>query len=236
MVSRVLKEIDPLRREALFQPTTSMQVDETTFNCYFNNVQSLRKNFANFASELNSVKCQLIFLVETWLDETDHSSLFSLAGYCMHRDDFILNGRARQHAGIVCYTRTNFQPVISFLKLNSMHFCVVTVGDVTWVCVHRRPSCTSLVELKDAFSTVFENIASLSVIIIGDFNDDALKHTAFANWMRSKGLEIQIEEPTTDAETALDLVFWNEYVNAHVYVMESMFSFHKPLIVKMGSY
>ena len=210
--------------------------DEYNASVYYQNIQSLRSNFAVFATDESLYRCHFIFLVETWLNSTDSSDSFSIQGFNMDRDDFEYNvSSSRQHTGIVCYIKSDIYAEcdVHFLMYQNVQFCIVRRHLSVLICVPRRRSATTDSQLRTALQYCLDMYTcnEVATVMFGDFNENVLMQCSLPRFLLDGwSLRSLIAQPTTNDNTCLDHVYSN-LLETNVCVYESIVSFPKPIFI-----
>ena len=203
-----------------------------SFKIIFHNVQSLRKNIEFVRRSVIYRHCAVVLLCETWLTSDDQSADLMLEDFRLFRFDYLTPHDTRPHAGIAIYVHEAYQtdatvePEIHF----GVQFGQFVFKGIRCLLVHRRPSSTNVPNFRRALRLILSSFNP--TIIVGDFNE---RVNSADHWLISLfsdlGYSQKIQSATTDDNTTLDLVF--SLTSCETAILESAFSFHKPLYVAL---
>lgn len=190
------------------------------FSVFLLNVQSLRCHKQDLMICTQELQPMCIGLTETWLPECYQSEIVHMNNYnfvsvsrsvsytsnCPPFNDL----KAQQHGGVGLYTVCDVEnTTIKFPNLNLecllTHF---TKNDILLAVVY-RPQTYPLSIFKDNLSKLINLMSSVcnKNVLIGDFNNDALKSKSLCSFMSDKGFIQLVKKPTTEKGTLIDHVY-----------------------------
>lgn len=210
-------------------------VPENLFQIVSHNVQSIRKHHRSIRSDSIYMSSHLLLFQEIWALSSEHYEFPNFSEVV--RND--LNGRPQAN-GTIIYARNNETiglrncfSVKSEDEHVEMTYCVK--DNLKIINIYKHPKTTTAFLLKSLRhnSTLFNGA---NILVCGDFNHnmvtDAGLENAFETEYNMKLLSPK--QPTTNDMTTIDAVFGrlNDYI-VSVSVYESLFSFHKPLVIRI---
>lgn len=201
------------------------------------NVQSLRKHWKSLTNDLVYTNSHLLLFQETWSLERESYDIPGFEEVVRNN----LNGRPSAF-GTVIYVKTDLRhhvvPGKSIsIKEGEQHIEITTCkwDNIQIINIYKSPkaSVNYLIALLKEHAEIFnfEN-----VLIAGDFNErleNECKPLENNLKTRYNLTLLSPRQPTTNAQTTIDAVFGKikNYETA-IHVYESVFSYHKPLILR----
>jgi len=143
--------------------------------------------------------------------------------------------KAQQHGGVGLYTACGVEnTTITFPNLNLecmlTHFTEI---DILLGVVY-RPQTYPLSIFKDNIGKLINLMTSLcnKIILMGDFNNDALKSNSLCSFMSDHGFVQLVEKPTSENGTLIDHVYVKNINNfsVHTSVVPVYFSTHEGVL------
>ena len=138
------------------------------------NARSLRKNSGLLRYMVQSTKCDILAITETWLSEHDP---FTPADFCPDGYSLLRMDRKGQiGGGIALLCRKEYKPKnLSTHKHESFESMIISVSSAPnslRIAVIYRPPSSSCAKFIDEFTAFLENcaIGGDSILIVGDFN------------------------------------------------------------------
>lgn len=232
-------EMKRMRQDALLIPKFQhlRQVPNGTIQIISHNVQSLRIHAKSIESDPVYFLSHLLLLQETWLHNKELISIKGFAENTRSCTTGVVRGR-----GTIIYNNDS----LHVQKLNSAQYksndndqyfelSACKIGNITFLNAYLSPNCSTSF-FTSCFDQYFSILNSSNVVLCGDFNDDILQSDARINYFQQNyGLNlVSPKEATTTNGTCLDAVFTNcsDY-NIEVYIYETYFSYHKPLLIRL---
>lgn len=253
----VMQEYERLRTQAPLQmqlpvlQTAPHKLIVTAFNA-----RSLHANIANIRNDTNLLQSNVLFILETWANQTDSDSLYSLPDFAMDRSDNSSESfDARPHRGIIAYSKQCSLVVCNTVKHSAADIMSTTITTPYYalnvVAAYRSPQLPMHAFLKLLDRSMRKLPNNYPTVIIGDFNVDikgmtsmtalnlALQHEqhhlkALVQFMMEKGLAQMLTAATADSGMQIDHI-WTDLVPrlSHMqpepFVLESYFSDHRPI-------
>ena len=171
------------------------------------NALSLASNFIEISRIIESSKCDVICLQETWLGEAEDGEAYQIENY-----DLSLNSRGRGR-GIATYMTKSF---IELFFINNLDCQMTKVGteDIEIINLYRSKECRNI-------ETLVKNLINPSkkTIVIGDTNIN-FKHQNnhnFVKMMTDLGFQQFVTQPTFDR-----MPIMNPSLLDHVYVSSGL--------------
>ena len=202
------------------------------FRVFFHNVQSLRLHINDVKCDFNFQASDICMLVESNLCSKDIDNDFFIPNFILFRNDFQM---LRSTYGTAIYYKNNLN-----LKLTAMNFKNIEITKIEYFqilifCVYSRPK-ESISNLCEAMKIIIDKYSlNRMCLIMGDFNCNKQKNNSkykhLENFMMLKGFYQLITEFTTNYNTTIDLIFTNRVNEVFHGVLESYFSYHKPIWV-----
>ena len=177
------------------------------------NVRSLRKNFNDLCSTIDSLECffSVIILNETWLEKNEENQ-FKLKNYrifCIHRNK--LGG------GVLIYVSKSLKAtVLKDVKLMTKCieslFLQVTFNDgkkLTLGTIYRPPSSSLTRFNNELEAKILNKLPSSNLLIAGDLNINLLadvndNNLRFVQIMNNNNLQNLISSPTRKVESMIN--------------------------------
>ena len=235
----VVLEIERLRRNPLI-PTFEIlhEVPMDYLQIISHNCQSLNAHLPNIISDPVYTKSHFILLQETWSLSSDHPSIPGFTEII--KNDISSTRRLANGTSIYVSDEqcTSVHAVGAFEFVDDQQHIEMTTcktASCTFVNIYVSPQ-TTLYNFKLFFNNKEFLFTEENLFLFGDFN------TSFNN--PNNDMEIYLKETfdldflssrisTTDNNTAIDAVF-AKFLNMHikVFMYESLFSYHKPIILR----
>lgn len=151
----------------------AIDIKKKIFNLLHINIRSIRKNFDNLVTFLNTYNCchycDIIVLSECWtIDNTN----FNIPGYIGYHNSANYN----KNDGVFIYTREGLGQTISDFKLDTSN---ITMTRITFICnnltyainaLYRPPSSNTNFFIKDLNNYLTNNLKAQIEILVGDIN------------------------------------------------------------------
>jgi len=236
-----LVEMERMRNESLLVPkfVSLRELPVNTFQIISHNVQSLRKHLQCITNDKVYMESNLLLFQETWTTSNEH---FDIPNYHEILKN-TLNG-APKAFGTVIYAKNN-----KLLEVNEGSTIAVEEGkkhieittckwrNIQIINIYVNPSSTInyLISMLNNYDDIFKFD---NVLIIGDFNERRLETECkpledyFKN--HHNMLLLSPRKATTNELTTLDAIFGKlTSYEIEVFIYESVFSFHKPLVIRL---
>ncbi|XP_061811977.1 uncharacterized protein, partial [Nerophis lumbriciformis] len=214
------------------------------FSVYLLNVQNLRSHVAHLVSCTQHLQPTCIAVTETWLSAQSSTDCVQIEGYTFHsrpralcyssNDVKLSEIRDLEHGGVGLYVVDNSDcEILQVPDLNLECLVCLFTKESLLMAVIYRPPCypislfkSNLVKLLDCVNPISNTIA-----IMGDFNEDLLKHSSISKLMGQNGFCQHVTQETTESGTLIDHV----YVKTTQYavdcaVVSTYFSDHEAIL------
>nr|XP_061819798.1 uncharacterized protein LOC133608527 isoform X1 [Nerophis lumbriciformis] len=214
------------------------------FSVYLLNVQNLRSHVAHLVSCTQHLQPTCIAVTETWLSAQSSTDCVQIEGYTFHsrpralcyssNDVKLSEIRDLEHGGVGLYVVDNSDcEILQVPDLNlECLVCLFTKENLLMAVIYRPPCYpislfkSNLVKLLDCVNPISNTIA-----IMGDFNEDLLKHSSISKLMGQNGFCQHVTQETTESGTLIDHV----YVKTTQYavdcaVVSTYFSDHEAIL------
>nr|XP_061838349.1 uncharacterized protein LOC133620798 isoform X2 [Nerophis lumbriciformis] len=224
------------------QPQPSLETP--SFSVYLLNVQNLRCHVAHLVSCTQHLQPTCIAVTETWLSAQSSTDCVQIQGYTFHsrpralcyssNDVKLSEIRDLEHGGVGLYVVDNSDcEILQVPDLNlECLVCLFTKENLLMAVIYRPPCYpislfkSNLVKLLDCVNPISNTIA-----IMGDFNEDLLKHSSISKLMGQNGFCQHVTQETTESGTLIDHV----YVKTTQYavdcaVVSTYFSDHEAIL------
>ena len=220
------------------------------------NARSLHANIGNIQADQNILQSNLIFVQETWANETDPDNHYTIPGFTMSRkDNTMLAFEQRPHRGIIAYHRECTFTITHTEKHSSCDIMCTTVTTpllaLNVVAVYRSPQLA----MKDFLLLMASGMQTLPpanpCIILADFNvdikgmspDTALKLAlqdadhhlkCLVQFMMEHKLSQMVTAPTVDSGMQIDHL-WTDvpsrlnHMDSEAFVLETFYSDYRPI-------
>ncbi|XP_061749313.1 uncharacterized protein LOC133547832 [Nerophis ophidion] len=238
----VKEALDSMPQFLLEQPQPSL--DTQTFSLYLMNVQNLTYHIAHLVSCTQHLQPNCIAVTETWLSAQSSADCVQIEGYTFHsrpralcyssNDTKLAEIRALEHGGVGLYVVDNSDcEILQVPDLNLECLVCLFAKENILMAVIYRPPCypnslfkSNLVKLLD-----WANPICNTIVIMGDFNEDLLKHSSISKLMGQNGFSQHVTQATTEHGTLIDHV----YVKTTQYavdcaVVSTYFSDHEAIL------
>lgn len=237
----VLLEMNRLRTHCVLSVvfSTLRDVPIDTIQLISHNVQSLRKHINNLKCDHIYINSDIILLQETWAlaDET-----FMIDGFReIVRNPFYGRPSAKGTMILAKYSLNIMENTQNHIEVvsgdNRIEMTICVIEGITLINVYKHPK-TSDVFLVNTLIENEELFQNNQVLCCGDFNSN------FAQPQGKNRIETFFKEkynmcllssrcPTTDDGTTIDAVFGKLNGTTEVISYESIFSFHKPCVIRL---
>ncbi|XP_061784267.2 uncharacterized protein [Nerophis lumbriciformis] len=234
--------LDSMPPFLLEQPQPSLETP--CFSVYLLNVQNLRCHVAHLVSCTQHLQPTCIAVTETWLSAQSSTDCVQIEGYTFHsrpralcyssNDVKLSEIRDLEHGGVGLYVVDNSDcEILQVPDLNlECLVCLFTKENLLMAVIYRPPCYpislfkSNLVKLLDCVNPISNTIA-----IMGDFNEDLLKHSSISKLMGQNGFCQHVTQETTESGTLIDHV----YVKTTQYavdcaVVSTYFSDHEAIL------
>ncbi|XP_061883615.1 uncharacterized protein LOC133634970 [Entelurus aequoreus] len=238
----VKEALDSMPPFLLEQPQPSLE--PRSFSAYLLNVQSLPCHAAHLMSCTQHLQPTCIAVTETWLTAQSPTDCVQIQGYTFHSrpralcyssNDFKLAEiRDLQHGGVGLYVVDNSDcEILQVPDLNlECLVCLFTKENILMAVIYRPPSYPNLL-FKSNLVKLLDWVTPLSntIVIMGDFNEDLLKHSSISKLMGQNGFSQHVTQATTENGTLIDHI----YVKTTQYavdcaVLSTYFSDHEAIL------
>ncbi|XP_073688497.1 uncharacterized protein [Garra rufa] len=222
-----------------------LTAQQNTLSVFLLNVQSLRCHKKDLNVCVQQFKPTCIALTETWLPESYLSEnvhlenytfvgLSRCAAYTSNRPLF-KDLKAQQHGGVGLYAACGVpNTTITLPNLNLE--CILThftEKDILLGVIYRPPTYPLSV-FKQNLNKLIHLVSTIcnKVVLVGDFNNDALTSQTICSFMANKGYVQYVKEPTTEKGTLIDHVYIKNIENfsVHTNVVPVYFSTHEGVL------
>lgn len=197
------------------------------------NVQSLKAHLSIILNDPVFRESHLLLLQETWAKPIENFEI--LTKIEISRSEVSNNV---QGTGSIIFSNANLNifegPKYNF-HIKNVHISTCIYQNLLIVNLYRSPRATIRV-FKDCLQKISQFTSAINIICCGDFNENISENSSFVNYMKNQ-CNLDLLSPiktTTDAGTTIDAVF-GRLINfkVEVFVYESCFSHHKPLIIRI---
>ncbi|XP_061923815.1 uncharacterized protein LOC133663392 isoform X1 [Entelurus aequoreus] len=238
----VKEALDSMPPFLLEQPQPSLET--RSFSAYLLNVQSLPCHAAHLMSCTQHLQPTCIAVTETWLTAQSSTDCVQIQGYTFHsrpralcyssNDVKLAEIRDLQHGGVGLYVVDNSDcEILQVPDLNlECLVCLSTKENILMAVIYRPPSYPNLL-FKSNLVKLLDWVTPLSntIVIMGDFNEDILKHSSISKLMGQNGFSQHVTQATTENGTLIDHV----YVKTTQYavdcaVLSTYFSDHEAIL------
>lgn len=234
----VVVEMDRMKKFCSLVPKYQWlrKVSEDTLQIISHNVQSIRKHHRSIRSDYVYMNSHLLLFQETWALANERYDFPEFSEVV--RND--VSGRPSA-GGTIIYAkngqRTDQSYSISVQSGNEhVEITCCVKDDLKIVNIYKHPK-TTLEFLRDTLQQNESLFESDNILVCGDFNQNMATESGIQRLLEGKYRMTMISPklPTTNEFTTIDAVFGklNSYV-ACVTIYESLFSFHKPIIIRVS--
>ena len=225
------------------------EVSETgsDFVIVMHNTEGLLPHLQDVKATTYFSTADVICFTETWLSN-DHivpdtifpsHVLYSVTrSESYQQDDPVFSTLARQErGGVAIFVDKKHLQRKLLLRTSNMEVVGCLINNAAMLAIYRPPTYPMRVFI-DKLSDLLQQVQSLSVpsVIVGDFNTDILT-TSSENLLVQKfdeyGFNQLIDFPTTEHGTCLDLVFASGFVNVRASILQTYYSYHDAVRVRL---
>jgi PIF1-like helicase len=230
-------EMARLRNNAMI-PKFARFADQRPANqgqAIFFNVQSLRSHLEHINSDEVFRNSEVLLFAETWFNNL--TTPVAVTTHTEFARQNMVTTRPSAN-GTTIFVKNEFSAYPNgpgskghYFGRNKISASWLQLGRVKFIVVYKSPT-TSIGTLKGFMETILTPVHQ-TTIVCGDFNLASSQN--FVSFMEKNFSLIRIAtSPTTSANTTIDLVFVTADLTTTctVEVYESMFSHHKPLLVR----
>ena len=204
----------------------------------YQNIRSLHRHYESLKTNQNYCTSDILCLVESKLTKRDKNYDYELNGFMeiIRNDQCSSSGRRPPH-GIAVYVRNTF--TITNIEHSSSPEFEYTIlkttdqmGTLLQVVVLYKSDKYKISSLMNALKEINSKLSSRQkVIVVGDFNLDALSHQNKIVQMETiLSCKQIVEDSTTVYNTLIDLAFVN--YSTTLGIIESLVSDHKILTIE----
>ncbi|XP_055957373.1 uncharacterized protein LOC130013022 [Patella vulgata] len=211
----------------------------------YHNVRSLQTYFEDVKASLCKINATVVILAETRVIASVNSDMYNIPGYTLYRNDAVTE-ILKNHHGMAVYVNDKMKLkniVVEPFNMNGVEMNVITLDieieniknfcKILGLCKPPKVSegqfCSALIDVsKTSNETDF-------TIVLGDFNMKFEKcKTSSVNEVL-KGMSQLIDEPTTDSDTVIDLIY-SDLPKDHIRsgIQENYFSDHKVIYLMIS--
>ncbi|XP_070499840.1 uncharacterized protein [Chironomus tepperi] len=232
-------ELERLRQNPLTPKFQFLRcIPENIIQIVSHNVQSIRKHISSVVADSIYTNSHILAFQESWTLNNESYNIPEFEELSRNS----LSGRPRAF-GTINFCKSSMETRFSNrveIELGDTNdhveltgYCIDNI--LTIVNVYNNPA-SNLNVLKEAFSEIDELIENTNVLILGDFNHQFRVGNQFEKFMKQTYnlTLLSPRESTTNAGTTIDAVFGKlSNFEADVFIYDSYFSFHKPIIVRI---
>lgn len=233
----VIVEMNRMKNYCLMVPKYQWlrNIPDNCLQIVSHNVQSIRKHHRSIRSDNIYMNSHLLLFQEIWAlahEQYDFPDFDEVV-----RNDF--NGRPSAR-GTMIYSKNNlivYQGSTTSVQAANEHVEITScaIERLKIINIYKHPKTTF-----EFFRNTLEQNSNLfdgnNILICGDFNQNIVKDSSIQRLMETEYRMKMISPklPTTNDLTTIDIVFARlDSYTAHVTIYESLFSFHKPLVIRI---
>ena len=217
-------------------------------NIFLHNIQSLHKHYKDLQSDIRCKCVDVICLTETWLKSGQNVSVFEINGFQFRhvsREDVYNNDsevsrlRGSKGGGVAVYLKDNYdeKKVLSIPEKNVEGICVLFVAaDIALVTIY-RPKCLNASIFLRHLQKLIVHFKSChkSVVLVGDFNEDAMTKGPIQNFMSEHDFKQAVNFFTTEGATILDHVYVANSLQVEVQKASTYYSYHDAVLLNINT-
>ena len=234
----VQAEMKRLRENPLEITHKTLDTNFNNFILAFLNVRSLRKHLADVKTDRNVKAADVVCFCETRLHRREDYSESALTSFTQYRQYYNQTTTHRTPYGLAVYSKSQFlvgPHSLSKFNIEATLFTVQQQPQVLFIFLYKSPKVPikSLLQFMQCIQQ--DNIKESSAsVLFGDFNIDWTipskdKHE-LEHLMNSFNFHQILDEPTTDYDSTLDLIFTNMN-NVNTGAVEAYYTDHKLCLI-----
>lgn len=236
----VVKEMNRLRNYSMICPKYAFlrSVHEEIIQIISHNVQSIRKHFDSIRCDKIYTNSHILLFQETWVLSNEAFEIKDFREIVRNP----LSGRSIAFGTMIYAKNSPFFNVEKntaiAVKSNDQHIEITccSVNEIKIINIYKNP-CTTFEFFTETMSDYYHLFEGDNVLLCGDFNTDFTSCSGNVESMLKKKFDLTLLSPrcsTTDKQTVIDAVFGklNSY-HIDVNIYESVFSYHKPLVIRL---
>ena len=205
------------------------------------NIQGLKQHFADLQCNKLFMNSDFICLTETWLNHDDNvfdvcMDKFKLYHQARHQSYSNTNTltsayKNQSHGGVAVYTKNKFSSRLN-INIKDIEFIafIITCPISVVISVIYRPPGYDVKQFCKNLKNLLEELHKVSTkcIIMGDFNENLLKHSSqVKNLMSDQGYQQHVTCPTTENDTLIDHVYSKGLDSVQAEVIPIYYSYHE---------
>ncbi|KAK3083914.1 hypothetical protein FSP39_005261 [Pinctada imbricata] len=212
------------------------------------NIQNLASHIQHLRKDDRFFTRDAIFLTETWIEKSTITSEFSLEDFVFHHktraDSYTcfspqaLNMKLSKGGGICVFCKKESDvKYCDGIVCTDIEVMITSIfdGQLYIAVVYNPPSyptCMFLNSLVEVISKLRK--LSRAIIVLGDFNENALKSEGpIQKKMKELGFNQIVKARTTEQGTLLDHVYISESVKASCSIVPTFYSYHEAVAINI---
>ncbi|KAK3100323.1 hypothetical protein FSP39_018128 [Pinctada imbricata] len=231
-----------------FLKVGAKNIEDSQMNITLHNIQSLASHIHYLENDDRFLTSDAIFLTETWIENTMKNREFSLKDFICHhktREDSYSssnpqtqNMKISKGGGIsVFYKNESEVTVCNTIRCTNIEAMITSMhgGKLYVVVVYNPPSYSSSMFLNNLVEIISKlRKLSKAIIVMGDFNENALKADGpIQKKMKELGFKQIVKDRTTEQGTLIDHVYISENVQASCSIVPTFYSYHEAVAINI---
>ena len=240
-IKESLDNMDPF-----MQQPTAIDVSDHTISIILHNVQGLKQHYQDLKCNTDFSNADIICLTETWLNNDDDIfdtlledfKFYHQPRYLSYCDSSATSKLQEQsHGGVAMYTKNKFSSRLNITVDNLECIAIIITNPVSFVIsVIYRPPSYSIKRFCECLLNYLNELHKVSTrcIVMGDFNEDLMKHNSQVNrLMCNNGYKQHVSKPTTENGTLIDHVYSKGLDIIEADVIPIYYSYHEAIRITL---
>ena len=228
---------------SFIQPPIATDVSDHNISIILHNVQGLKQHYNDLKCNTEFSNADLICLTETWLNNEDNIIDTLLDDFKFYHQPRYLSYyatnqlREQSHGGVAIYTKIKVSSRLNIAVDNLESIAIIITNPVSFVIsVIYRPPSYSIKQFCKCLLNYLNELHKISTrcIVMGDFNEDLMKHNSQVNkLMCDNGYKQYVSKPTTENGTLIDHVYSKGLDILDADVIPIYYSYHEAIRITL---
>ena len=229
---------------SFIQPPIATDVNsDHKISIILHNVQGLKQHYRDLKCNTDFSNADLICLTETWLNNEDDIIDTLLDDFKFYHQPRYLSYcatnqlREQSHGGVAIYTKIKVSSRLNIAVDNLESIAIIITNPVSFVIsVIYRPPSYSIKQFCECLLNYLNELHKISTrcIVMGDFNEDLMKHNSQVNKiMCDNGYKQYVSKPTTENGTLIDHVYSKGLDILDADVFPIYYSYHEAIRITL---
>ena len=228
---------------SFIQAPIASDVSHHTISIILHNIQGLKQHYRDLKCNTDFSNADVICLTETWLNNEDDIIDTLLDDFKFYHQPRYLSYcatsqlREQSHGGVAMYIKNKFSSRLDIAVENLESMAIIITNPVSFVIsVIYRPPSYSIKQFCECLLNYLNELHKISTrcIVMGDFNEDLMKHNSQVNRvMCGNGYKQYVSKPTTENGTLIDHVYSKGLDILDADVIPIYYSYHEAIRITL---